>query len=155
MALSTAYRTMQGGGIAHAFHHVVLFIKYAYVIHVLNMSMSIGWKLVSIMSLAAALAGAILPGLPTVPFLLLAAWSGGRGWPELEQWLLEHPRHGPAIHRWRERRAVPRKAKVSALAMMVVSLTVFWLSLGDILLTALLAALMAAVALWLWSRPDA
>lgn len=115
----------------------------------------IGWKLISIMSLGAALVGTILPGWPTVPFLLVAAWGGSRGWPELEQRLLAHPRAGPAIRDWRERRAVPRKGKVAAVGLMGVSMMIFWFSLRDPVLTALLAAFLTVMALWLWSRPDA
>ena len=43
--------------------------------------------------------GAVLPGLPTVPFLLVAAWAGGKGWPALEVKLLNHPRYGPTLRR--------------------------------------------------------
>ena len=119
------------------------------------MILRIGWKLISIMALAAALVGVVLPGWPTVPFLLLAAWGANRGWPELEERLLAHPRAGPAIRDWRERRAVPRRGKRAAAVLMALSVLVFWLSVRDPIFTALLAAFLTAVALWLWSRPDA
>jgi uncharacterized membrane protein YbaN (DUF454 family) len=119
------------------------------------MVQGIGWKLISIMALAAALIGIPVPGWPTVPFLLVAAWAGHRGWPELEQRLLAHPRAGPAIRDWRQRRAVPRRAKRSAALLMALSVLIVWLTLRNPLFTVLLAALLTAVALWLWSRPDA
>ena len=114
-----------------------------------------GWKLISIMSLAAALVGVVLPGWPTVPFLLVAAWASSHGWPELEQRLLAHPRAGPAIRDWRERRAVPRRGKCGAALLMALSVVVFWATVRDPVLTLLLAVFLTAVALWLWSRPDA
>ena len=57
-------------------------------------------------------------GLPTVPFVLLAAWAAGKGWPELEQWLLHHPRYGGSIRAWRQHGAVSRRAKWLASVMM-------------------------------------
>jgi uncharacterized membrane protein YbaN (DUF454 family) len=41
--------------------------------------------------LALAIAGIFLPGLPTVPFLLLTAWFAARGSERLHRWLYAHP----------------------------------------------------------------
>ena len=67
------------------------------------------WRTLAAVCVALGLLGVVLPGLPTVPFLLLAAWAGGHGWPALEVWLLQHPRYGPGLRQWRERGAVPRQ----------------------------------------------
>jgi uncharacterized membrane protein YbaN (DUF454 family) len=48
-------------------------------------------------SLALGVVGMFLPLLPTVPFLILAAFAFGRSHPGAEQWLLHHPRFGKAI----------------------------------------------------------
>src|SRR5690606_4026642 len=69
------------------------------------------WRIFAGLMVLLGMAGAVLPVLPTVPFLLVAAWAASRGWPSLEARLLAHPKHGPYIVRWRERGAVPRKAK--------------------------------------------
>ena len=50
------------------------------------------WRALALVSVALALVGVLLPGLPTVPFLILAAWAAGKGWPRFEAWLLAHPR---------------------------------------------------------------
>ena len=112
------------------------------------------WRSLALGCLLLGLIGVVLPGLPTVPFLLVAAWAGGRGWPALEAWLLDHPRHGLAIRRWRDHGAVPRRAKWAASLMMLASTAVIalsslpsWAKLG-------VPLLMLAVALWLWRRPE-
>jgi uncharacterized membrane protein YbaN (DUF454 family) len=113
------------------------------------------WRALALVSVALGLIGIVLPGLPTVPFLLLAAWAGGKGWPALEAWLLNHPRHGPAIRRWRERGAVPRRAKWAAVGMMTLSSAVLALSGAPLAVKIGAPAAMAAVAVWLWRRPEA
>ncbi len=64
--------------------------------------------------------GIFLPLLPTVPFVLLAAWCFSRGSARWERWLLNHPRFGPMIRAWRARRVVPLRAKLLAWTMMAV-----------------------------------
>ena len=113
------------------------------------------WLALALLSVALGLIGIVLPGLPTVPLLLLAAWAGGKGWPALEAWLLNHPRHGPAIRRWRERGAVPRRAKWAATGMMGLSATALAVSPAPLAVKLAVPAFMAAVALWLWTRPEA
>lgn len=112
------------------------------------------WRVVAGLMLVLAAIGVALPVLPTVPFLVLAAWAAGRGWPALEVRLLTHPRYGADIRRWRERGAVPRRAKwLSSLTMLasgaliVLSGLPLWLKWGA-------PITMAAVAAWLWRRPE-
>lgn len=112
------------------------------------------WRALALLSVALGLVGVVVPGLPTVPFMLLAAWAGGKGWPALEQWLLQHPSYGPAIRRWRDHGAVPRHAKWMASAMMLASSTVLWLSPAPLAVKVAAPTVMAVVALWLWRRPE-
>ena len=112
------------------------------------------WRIGAALALIVGLAGVVLPVLPTVPFLIVAAWAGGKGWPALEQWLLDHSTFGPHIRRWRERGAVPRRAKwwasltmlASAVGIQFTSIAL-WLRVGA-------PAVMLVVALWLWRRPE-
>lgn len=113
------------------------------------------WRALALLSLLLACVGVVLPVLPTVPFLLLAAWAGGKGWPALETWLLNHAHFGPHIRRWRERGAVPRRAKWLATVMMGCSAVLLALSSALLPVKIAVPIVMAAVALWLWCRPEA
>lgn len=96
--------------------------------------------------------GVAVPGLPTVPFLLLAAFCFARGNPEWEQRLLAHPRWGPPIRDWRERGAISRRGKGAALVTLAFSAALAWWSMSWPLLLLPVGAAAAAGA-WIATRP--
>ncbi|SMH34812.1 YbaN family protein [Maritimibacter sp. HL-12] len=71
--------------------------------------LALGWS-----ALALGLVGVALPGLPTTPFLLVAAFGFSKSSPRLRAWLAEHPRLGPPIRDWSERGAISRRNKTRA-----------------------------------------
>ncbi|CAN7756157.1 YbaN family protein [Variovorax sp. LjRoot84] len=112
------------------------------------------WRVLALVLVALGLLGVFLPVLPTVPFLLAAAWAGGRGWPALEHWLLDHPRYGESIRRWRQEGAVSRRAKWAASWMMFFSTAVLLVTNAPIVVKVAAPLLMAVIAIWLWKRPE-
>ena len=112
------------------------------------------WWLLAYVSLGLGLVGIVLPGLPTVPFVLLAAFAAARGSRRLHAWLLAHRRFGPVIRDWEAQRAVSRRAKHLATAMMAASAVIMFLTAPKIWMAATGTAIMAIVAIWLWRRPD-
>jgi hypothetical protein len=64
--------------------------------------------------------GIVLPGLPTTPFLLLAAALYLRSSRRLYRWLTGHRLFGPPIRRFQETRAIPPRIKLIAITMMLV-----------------------------------
>ena len=74
--------------------------------------------------------GAVLPIMPTVPFLLLAVYFFARSSPELEQKILDHPQWGPQVRDWRERRAISRRSKTLAIGAMATGAVFTWFTLG-------------------------
>lgn len=112
------------------------------------------WRVLAVISVLLGIAGIPLPGLPTVPFMLLAAWAAGKGWPALEQKLLAHPKYGPAILSWRQYGIVSRKAKWLSSIMMLGSMVLLQFSGAPLLLKILLPLFLAGVAGWLWLRPE-
>lgn len=98
--------------------------------------------------------GMVLPLLPTVPFMILAAYFFGRSSPAFERRLLEHRMFGPHIRAWRDRRAIARAGKYGATGAFVASaLGGLWLLDGPARF-APLAVAVVGIAL-IWSRPDA
>ena len=112
------------------------------------------WRALAGGALLLGVIGIVVPGLPTVPFLLVAAWAGGKGWPALEARLLAHPRYGPVISRWRDHGAIPRRAKWLASGMMLLSASVLWFTALPLLARVAIPLFMLAVAVWMWRRPE-
>jgi uncharacterized membrane protein YbaN (DUF454 family) len=65
--------------------------------------------------------GAVLPILPTVPFLLLAAACYARSSERFHRWLLGNRWFGPTIREWEARRCIPARSKALALGMIVLA----------------------------------
>jgi uncharacterized membrane protein YbaN (DUF454 family) len=113
------------------------------------------WRISALVALLLGIVGLALPVVPTVPFLILAAWAAGKGSPRLERWLLNHPRYGPHIRHWRERGAVPRRAKVFAIAAMSSSAIALQFTPVPQWLRIAVPLVMTLIAIWLWTRPEA
>ncbi len=79
------------------------------------------YLVIAYVSVALGALGAILPLLPTTPFLLLAAWSAAKGSPALHRWLYEHPAIGGVLIAWEQKRAVSTRAKWVACVFMGIS----------------------------------
>jgi uncharacterized protein len=116
------------------------------------------WLLLSLAGLCLLLGvvGIFVPVVPTVPFLIVAAWCASRSSPRLHNWLVSHPHFGGPLRDWNEHGVVPRRAKWFATVMMALSggsmlfiAPAAWLPAVGVLL-----AVMAAVLWWLWRRPE-
>lgn len=68
--------------------------------------------------------GIFLPLLPTVPLLLLAAACFARGSERCYSWLLEHRHLGPMLQGYLDGKGIPRRAKVSALGLIWLTIPV-------------------------------
>ena len=112
------------------------------------------WWLLAWMALGLGLVGIVVPGLPTVPFVLLSAYAAARGSQRLHAWLLAHRQFGPLIRDWQAQGAVGRRAKWLATAMMAAAAVIMALAAPRWWMAAIGIACMAVVDLWLWSRPE-
>lgn len=103
--------------------------------------------------LALAIIGVFLPVVPTVPFLLLAAWCSAKGSPRLHRWLYAQPYFGKLIADWDEQKAVSRKSKIMAVLTLLVSWVVMY-QFANVWVLAAVSVLFVAVAAYLLSRPE-
>ena len=107
-------------------------------------------RLLAVIAFALGVVGIFLPGLPTVPFVILSAWAASKGWPALETWLLNHAHFGAYIREWRAHKTIPKRAKVYAAAMMLFSsLMLIGASLNYWLLGSIMLMMLAAL-VWMW-----
>lgn len=112
------------------------------------------WWLLAYGSLVLGAVGIVVPGLPTVPFVLLSAYAAARGSHKLHRWLLAHRRFGPMIRDWQAHGAVSRRTKVLAVSMMGGCAVLMFMTAPRIWMAATGTGIMAAVALWLGLRPE-
>lgn len=101
--------------------------------------------LAGMLSLLLGALGVVLPGLPTTPFVLLAAACFLRASPRMHRWLLRNRSFGPLLREWEQHRSVPRRVKHFALGSMLLTGGVsFWLLDSSPLAKAALALGLAA-----------
>lgn len=105
-------------------------------------------------NVALGMIGAVVPGMPTTIFLIIALWAFTRSSPRLRRWLYEHPRYGPALRDWDRHRVIPPRAKRLAAAMMIASLAIIAVLASNWILPVAIGAVMAIVLLYIATRPS-
>ena len=106
-----------------------------------------------VLSAVMGAAGVVLPLVPTTPFLLVSVWAFSRSSPRFQRYIETHPRFGPPLAAWRERRAIPRRAKALAAVALAASWGVTAAMVGGVLVPAVSGAALGAVGLWILTRP--
>ena len=76
------------------------------------------WLIIGLSAVALGALGAVLPLLPTTPFVLLAAFAFARSSRRLHDWLVHHAVFGPLIDNWRRYGAISRSAKWAGILSM-------------------------------------
>lgn len=107
------------------------------------------------LSLAIAIGGAPIPMMPTVPFLVLAAFLFSRSSPEWHQWIRNHPRFGKTVRDWEEKGVVRWPVKILTglclLSMMTIPL---FLENSPLIIKISWVAIISPIVLYLFSRPS-
>jgi uncharacterized protein len=112
------------------------------------------WAALGLICVALAIIGVVLPLLPTVPFLLLAAFFFARSSSRLHSWLLSHPTFGPFIDDWARSGAIrPRAKRFATLSILaVIGVT---LALPVPMFVIIIQAItLGLVLVFIWTRPN-
>lgn len=97
--------------------------------------------------------GIVIPGLPTTPFLLLAAWAAARSSPRLHAWLFNHRWFGPPLRNWQRERAIATRVKLFAVALLVFSWVVLAWQTDSLIVPIITGILFVSVGTFLLTRP--
>lgn len=113
--------------------------------------LGIGW-----LGLGMAVAGVILPILPTTPMLLVAVWAFGKSSPELAEKIRNHRVFGPPVRDWQDHGVISTTAKLLAIAVMTIMGAWLWIFSGlPVWATLLTIAVMVGAGVFVGSRPGA
>lgn len=112
------------------------------------------WFLVGLLALALAIAGAILPLLPTTVFLLVAVYAFARSSKRLHDWIMEHRHFGRLVRNWQAYGSIDRRSKLFAVLAMIGAL-ILSIGLGfDLWIVLVQAGVLAGAAMFILTRPD-
>lgn len=103
-------------------------------------------------SLVLGLIGVVLPGLPTTPFILLAAACWARASPRLHARLLSHRLTGPLLRDWEATRSLTLRTKTIAVGSMLVMVGFSIWTFRERPLAQIALAVLAAIGTWVVLR---
>ena len=108
----------------------------------------LGW-----LCLGLAYLGMVTPGLPWSIFIVGAAYCFTKSSDRMHLWIYSHPKFGPFLTNWTEKKVFPRKMKYLMIGTM--STTFLFLLVTAPLKVALWSgAFMFLVAVWAWRFPN-
>lgn len=111
------------------------------------------WFTLGIILMGISYAGVILPGIPWSTPAVGAAYCFAKSSDRFHRWLYNHPRFGPFLINWQQKKVFPTRMKYLMLVTMSVSLAFMWFSTGNVIATGWLAFFMALMAIWGWRYP--
>ncbi len=112
------------------------------------------WLLVGLTAVALGAVGLVMPLLPTTPFLLVAAFAFARSSERLDRWLREHRTFGPLIDNWHRDGSIDRKAKWTAIVVILMTPAITWLLGAPSWIVASQIVVLSAAALFILTRPS-
>ena len=89
-------------------------------VHILTGVKRWAWLALGFLCVGLGGIGAVVPGLPTTVFFVMAAACFSRSSPRFEQWVLTRPGVGPLVRDYRAGLGMPKRAKIAAVSSIVV-----------------------------------
>ena len=103
-------------------------------------------------ALVLGLIGVVVPGLPTTPFVLLAAACYAKASPRLHAWLLNHRLTGPLLRDWEAHRSLTRRTKTIAVVSMLAMVSFSIWSFRHLWIAQVVLAVLGAIGAWVVLR---
>lgn len=100
-----------------------------------------------------AYVGIVTPGIPFSIFLVFAAYCFAKSSPKMHDWLYNHPRFGPFLTNWTQKKVFPTKGKYLMILVMSSSLAFLWFTTYNIKAVIYSGISMLLVAIWAWRFP--
>ncbi len=112
------------------------------------------WFAFGVLTLGLGALGAVLPLLPTTPFVLLAVFAFSRSSPALGRRIEQSRTFGPLIARWREHGAIAPRIKFVSVAMMAAAFALSIALSAPLFVIVIQGILIGIGALFVLSRPN-
>ena len=112
------------------------------------------WFCLGVLALVLGIIGIWMPGLPTTPFVILAAAAFARSSDRMHDWLMRHKTFGPMIKDWQERGAISKRAKRLSVVMMAAAFALTLILGLPLWVVILQAVLLLGAATFILTRPD-
>ena len=108
-----------------------------------------------LLSLLLGTIGAILPILPTTPFILLSAYCFSKSSDRFYKWLINMPHFGRLIRDWNEKGVIGRRSKYACLVS-ILGVIVYFSFISDAALIAkiILPTILIPVLIYVLTRPE-
>ena len=111
-----------------------------------NLLVILGWFFIVLGAI-----GAMLPILPTTPFLIAALALFAKSSPRFHQMLLNNARFGPVLKQWEDKKTLSRKTKHKAIFLIIITFTISVAILNDkIQLQLLLVGIAIVLLFFIW-----
>ena len=112
------------------------------------------WFATGILCIGVAFIGVVVPGIPWSTPTVIAAFCFARSSDRMHRWLYNHPRFGPFLRGWNEKRIFPRRLKYFMLVTMSTSLLITGVLTSNLMAVLWTGVFMLLVAVWAWRYPD-
>jgi uncharacterized protein len=111
------------------------------------------WLVLGLFFTGLGFLGYILPGLPGTVFILVAVYFFARSSPRFYNWLLNNRFFGGLIRDWRAGKGIPLRAKIMAISVIALTISISVFAIDNQLVKLIVAACGVGVSIYLWTRP--